>query len=259
MSFNDLNDLESQSGGFSNQSTASPAFAQLTKSISQGIFTITSNVATIHRYIGLLRTPRDTERMRNSLMDTLAKTKNLSKDLIPDIRSLSRWNHDEIGPSERYEQQKLTGDFQKAVTDFQNAQKLALEKQKDYVKEVRQTMEDESGEYEPDPDGRGQRLRQPKQQNQQQQFDQQRIQLLDHSEVAFNEQLIEEREQEIQGIEQGIVELNEIFRDLGTIITEQGSLIGTPPRIKQTNRFFKKEIIKSSPFFAVLAPLKIIR
>lgn len=224
MSFNDLNDLESQPSGYPNQSTASPAFAQLTKSISQGIFTITSNVATIHRYIGLLRTPRDTERMRNSLMDTLAKTKNLSKDLVPDIRTLSRWKPEEIGPSERYEQQKLTGDFQKAVTDFQNAQKLALEKQKDYVKEVRQTMEEhESGEYEPDPDGRGQRLKQPRQQ---QQFDQQRIQLLDNSDIAFNEQLIEEREQEIQGIEQGIVELNEIFRDLGTIVTEQGSLIG---------------------------------
>lgn len=226
MSFNDLNDLESQPGGYSNQSTTSPEFAQLTRSISQRIFSITSNVATIHRYIGLLRTPRDTERMRNSLMDTLAKTKNLSKDLIPDIRSLSRWNPDEIGPNERYEQQKLTGDFQKAVTDFQNAQKLALEKQKDYVKEVRQTMEGEDEQYEPDPDGRGQRLRQHRQQ---QQFDQQRVQLLDNSDVAFNEQLIEEREQEIQGIEQGIIELNEIFRDLGTIVTEQGSLIGRQP------------------------------
>jgi t-SNARE complex subunit (syntaxin) len=38
--------------------------------------------------------------------------------------------------------------------------------------------------------------------------------------------LIEERETEIQGIEQGILELNEIFRDLATIVTEQGTLIG---------------------------------
>jgi syntaxin 7 len=216
MSFNDLSDLEAQPDSYHGQSIASPEFAQLTKSISQGIFTITSNVATIHRYIGLLRTSRDTERMRNSLMDTLARTKNLSKDLVPQIRTLTRWNPDEIGPNERYEQQKLAGDFQKAVTDFQNAQKLALEKQKDYVKEVRETIEDEAAEYEPDPEGRGQRLR----------HDQPRIQLLDNSDIAFNEQLIEEREQEIQGIEQGIVELNEIFRDLGTIVTEQGTLIG---------------------------------
>ena len=220
MSFNDLNDLESQPSGFSNENGSSPEFAQLTKSIAQKIFTITSNVATIHRYIGLLRTPRDTERMRTSLMETLERTKNLSKDLVPDIRTLSRWNPDQIGPSEKYEQQKLTGDFQKAVTDFQNAQKLALEKQKDYVKEVRQAMDDGGNEYEPSPDGRGQQFRESRK------TQDQHIQLLENSEVAFNEHLIEEREQEIQGIEQGIVELNEIFRDLATIVTEQGSLIG---------------------------------
>jgi len=229
MSFNDLNDLEAQPAGFANDtSLASPEFTKLTRSISQSIFQITSNVSLIHRHIGLLRTPRDTEKMRNSLMDALAKTKDLSKSVVPQIRELNRWNADEIGPSEKYEQQKLTGDFQKAVTDFQNAQKLALEKQKDYVKEARQTMEEEEqGEaYEPDPDGRGERPRQGRGVASSQIQDQQRVHLLDNSEIAFNEQLIEERETEIQGIEQGIVELNEIFRDLGTIVTEQGYLLG---------------------------------
>jgi len=160
-------------------------------------------------------------------MDALAKTKDLSKTVVPQIRELNRWNTDEIGPSEKYEQQKLTGDFQKAVTDFQNAQKLALEKQKDYVKEARQTMEEEQGEvYEPDPDGRGERPRHGRGVASSQVQDQQRVHLLDNSEIAFNEQLIEERETEIQGIEQGIVELNEIFRDLGNIVTEQGYLLG---------------------------------
>ena len=222
MSFNDFGDVESQAESYSNPSTAPPEFARLTKSISQRIFTITSNVTSIHRYIGFLRTARDTERMRTSLMESLAKTKTISKELVPDIQTLSRWNPDELGPNERYSQGKLLGDFQKAVTDFQNAQKLALEKQKDFVKEVRRTMEDDNTEYEMSPDGRGQRLRERR-------LDQhQEIQLLSNSEVAFNEQLIEEREQEIQGIEQGIVELNEIFRDLGTIVTEQGSLLGLP-------------------------------
>ena len=220
MSFNDLNDLEDQSGTFG-PSSASPEFTRLSKSISQRIFSITSNVALIHRFIGLLGTPRDTDKMRSSLMDTLTKTKDISKELVPDIRTLAHWDPDEIGPSERYEQQKLTGDFQKAATDFQNAQRLALEKQKDFVNKRREAIEEEQAEYEASPDGRGQRLKHP-----QQQQTQQGIQLLDNAEVEFNEQLIEEREQEIQGIEQGIIELNEIFRDLGSIVTEQGSLIG---------------------------------
>jgi hypothetical protein len=38
--------------------------------------------------------------------------------------------------------------------------------------------------------------------------------------------LIAEREAEIREIESGIHELNDIFRDLGTIVQEQGGLIG---------------------------------
>ena len=213
MSFNDLNDLEAQPTSYSDQERPSPEFANLTKSISQKIFTITSNVALIHRYIGLLGTPRDTDKMRASLMDTLSKTKDITKDLIPKIRTLSRWDAEEIGPSGKYEQQKLTGDFQKAAMDFQNAQRLALEKQKDYVKDAKAAIEEEHAE-EGEP---------PKHQQEQ---EQQRLHLLDNSEIEFNEQLIEEREHEIQGIEQGITELNEIFKDLATIVTEQGSMLG---------------------------------
>jgi syntaxin 7 len=48
------------------------------------------------------------------------------------------------------------------------------------------------------------------------------IEALDN-EIEFNETLISEREGEIQGIEQGITELNEIFRDLGMLVNEQES------------------------------------
>ena len=39
---------------------------------------------------------------------------------------------------------------------------------------------------------------------------------------------MQEREIEIREIETGIHELNEITRDLATIITEQGTMIGEP-------------------------------
>jgi syntaxin 7 len=215
MSFNDMNDLEAQPASFSDQPPSSPAFSNLTKSISQNIFNITSNVALIHRYIGLLGTPRDTDKMRASLMDTLTKTKDITKDLIPKIRTISRWDAEEIGPSGKYEQQKLTGDFQKAAMDFQNAQRLALEKQKDYVKDAKAAIDEDHSEE-------GESSREQREQQQQQR----RLHLLDNSEIEYNEQLIEEREHEIQGIEQGITELNEIFKDLATIVTEQGSMLG---------------------------------
>lgn len=45
-------------------------------------------------------------------------------------------------------------------------------------------------------------------------------------ELEFQETMIAEREAEIMEIETGIHELNDIFRDLGTIVEQQGGLIG---------------------------------
>jgi t-SNARE complex subunit (syntaxin) len=63
---------------------------------------------------------------------------------------------------------------------------------------------------------------------QQQQLQTQRqSDLIPDSELEYQEQVIQEREGEIREIEAGVVELNEIFRDLGTIVTEQQSMLGT--------------------------------
>jgi t-SNARE complex subunit (syntaxin) len=45
-------------------------------------------------------------------------------------------------------------------------------------------------------------------------------------ELAYQESLIHEREAEIREIETGIHELSEIFRDLGTLVHEQGGMLG---------------------------------
>ena len=52
------------------------------------------------------------------------------------------------------------------------------------------------------------------------------LQKLSPHELAYQESLIQEREAEIREIETGIHELSEIFRDLGTLVTQQGSMIG---------------------------------
>lgn len=59
---------------------------------------------------------------------------------------------------------------------------------------------------------------------------QQQVQLLQSQlsphELAYQESLIREREVEIQEIETGIHELAEIFRDLGTLVNQQGGMLG---------------------------------
>lgn len=53
----------------------------------------------------------------------------------------------------------------------------------------------------------------------------QEVLLLDN-EIAFNEAIIEEREQGIHEIQQQIGEVNEIFKDLAVLVHEQGAMIG---------------------------------
>lgn len=60
---------------------------------------------------------------------------------------------------------------------------------------------------------------------------QRQAQLMQHQlsphELAYQESLIQEREQDIREIETGIHELSEIFRDLGTLVEQQGGMLGT--------------------------------
>lgn len=53
----------------------------------------------------------------------------------------------------------------------------------------------------------------------------QEILLLDN-EIAFNEAIIEEREQGFRDIEEQIGQANEIFKDLAVLVHEQGVVIG---------------------------------
>lgn len=50
--------------------------------------------------------------------------------------------------------------------------------------------------------------------------------LLLDNEIAFNEAIIEERDQGIQEIQNQIGEVNEIFKDLAVLVHEQGAVIG---------------------------------
>lgn len=111
-----------------------------------------------------------------------------------------------------------------ALTDFQTIQRLSAEKTRQYVTAARNAQNQVNEEGMPiddmsySPSGAGQRQVQVP-------LVQQQMALAEQSEVDFQEGLIQEREEEIRGIEQGITELNEIFRDLGTMVTEQGVMI----------------------------------
>jgi syntaxin 7 len=145
-------------------------------------------------------------------------TRDLVKDTSNDIKDLNliETNDEDKTRQRKIEQQKLSKDFQKVLTDFQKAQRLSAEKQREYVDRAKASnvrndiYGDSDGEEErPLFADNSRRLQ---------------LQVVDN-ELEYNEALISEREDEIRDIEQGIRELNEIFKDLGTLVNEQQSSI----------------------------------
>jgi t-SNARE complex subunit (syntaxin) len=47
-----------------------------------------------------------------------------------------------------------------------------------------------------------------------------------NAKIVLNERIIDERDQDLLGLERSIAQVNEIFRDLGTLVNEQQYLLG---------------------------------
>ncbi|CEG83669.1 hypothetical protein RMATCC62417_17551 [Rhizopus microsporus] len=219
MSFNDLEQGLSSTNTF-DADEDNVQYKQLTQRIAQQIFHINGNISSMERLVGLLGGPRDTPEIRSSLHDVTEATRDLIKSTTQDLKSLSTYNQNTVNildnkqiRQRKLEQQKLSKDFQKVASAFQKAQRISANKQRECINQskditVRQLDTLYSNEEQ---HHHQQQQQQPMQSN-----------ALDN-EIEYNELLISEREAEIQNIEDGIVELNEIFRNMDLIVNEQES------------------------------------
>ncbi|KAI8144845.1 t-SNARE [Fennellomyces sp. T-0311] len=227
-----FNDLEQGYGGTSRSSTPARSplgggdsdddreYKTLTQRVSQQVFHINGNITSIERLVGFLGGPRDTTDVRSKLHDVTESTRELIKDSTNDIKSLAQYQTTDPRKSRqrKLEQQKLSKDFQKVLGDFQKIQRVSASKQREYVDKAKATSAMLQSQAAAEEDGLQQTELPPVDDTQRRL----QIQALDN-EIEYNEVLITEREGEIQGIEQGITELNEIFRDLGMLVNEQES------------------------------------
>lgn len=91
-----------------------------------------------------------------------------------------------------------------------------MEKQRASVTAARAAHDSEPGQADESSGGQLQQLQQ-----------QELSQLAPQDEVDFQEALIIEREEEIRNIEQGVGDLNVLFRQVAQIVSEQGEQLGT--------------------------------
>ncbi|KAG0240268.1 hypothetical protein BGX31_002135 [Mortierella sp. GBA43] len=194
------------------------AFSARVNQLSQRVFCISSNVANLQRLVGLLGTSKDTEALRGNLHDVTEDTRTLVRESSQDIRNLARLDNTH---AKKLEHNKISKDFQKVLVEFQKVQRLSAEKQREFVDRVKHTSFGKAQDLPSVQDEPSQSSAQLSQWD-----SQRRMQLLMvDNELDFNEAMIGQREQEIQEIEHGITEINEVFKDLGSMVYEQSSLL----------------------------------
>jgi len=218
MSFDRLSTLESQpttsrSTGYSD----SPEFAQLTTTLSARLFTLTSNITQLNRQLALVGTRKDSEAVRERVTRLLDSTRTGFREISDGVKRAKSWP--DPSPSMRYTQDKLQNQLASALADFQSAQRLSAEKTRQYVAAAKRVAHHDHDDRDRDRDQDGPEVPLVQQQLQQQQ----QADLADQNEVDFQESLILQREEEIRAIERGVVEISDIFRDLGSMINDQGA------------------------------------
>nr|KJB51616.1 hypothetical protein B456_008G224800 [Gossypium raimondii] len=197
-----------------------------TQAVASGIFQINTAVSTFQRLVNTLGTPKDTPELREKLHKTRLHIGQLVKDTSAKLKQASESDHRaEVSASKKVTDAKLAKDFQAVLKEFQKAQRLAAERETAYTPFVPQAVPSSSytaGEVDTRSDESAE------QRGLLVQSRRQEVLLLDN-EIAFNEAIIEERDQGIQEIQQQIGEVNEIFKDLAVLVHEQGTMIGKIP------------------------------
>jgi syntaxin 7 len=188
------------------------AFNGFQSSLSLQVFKINANVQGILKLVDQLGTARDSALLRKSLHDLAESTRGMAKRGSDDLKKLVALQA--TLPRMTVVLQKTSHDLQLSLVAFQRAQQVSAERQRTVVEGVKLAVEEEN---------------EPRQHEHDDSVEQRQAQLFQQQlpplELAHQESLIQEREAEIREIETGIHELHEIFRDIGSLVNEQGEMI----------------------------------
>lgn len=191
--------------------------AQLAQRISSNIQKITQCSVEIQRTLNQLGTPQDSPELRQQLQQKQQYTNQLAKETDKYIKEFGSLP---TTPSEqrqrKIQKDRLVAEFTTALTNFQKVQRQAAEREKEFVARVRASSRVSGGFPE---DSKEKSLVSWESQTQPQ------VQVQDDEITEDDLRLIHERESSIRQLEADIMDINEIFKHLGTMIHEQGDVI----------------------------------
>jgi len=205
-------------------------FQRITNNVGTNIQKILQNVASMQRMINQIGTPQDNHQLQSQLHQIQHYTGQLAKDSAKHLKDLNgAVRQGRAGATATSEQRQrrlqfesLQDDFTKALNNFQQVQTQAAQKEKDVLKKARSgggmlagpgksgnliNMDDDSAGAAGGATMTGQS----------------KTQMLLEEEQSLQE--LQDREKSIHQLESDIVDMNTIFKDLATMVHEQGEMV----------------------------------
>eukprot|EP00126_Sphaerothecum_destruens_P001993 Sdes_comp15439_c0_seq1m4336 len=228
--FNQTNRNGSSGGGvFSDRNEAE--VSKLTNVCIQTIFQISNNVAALQKMINQMGTMKDTTVMRQRIHELQESTRKLAKDTGKNIKNISTLHNRSENRQHKLQLQKLNRDFTVVLKKFEQIQKLAANKERETISLTRKNL---SSHVDDEPlldldQSESAALLPTTSSTHQKSSHSHQLQAshppVNVDEVLLSQELIHEREEGIRYIESTLMDVNEIFRDLGTVIQEQGGML----------------------------------
>lgn len=210
--------------------TSEAEFQKLAQTIATSIQKILQNVSSMQRMVNQLGTAQDSPELKQTLHQIRTYTQQLIKDTNNLLKDLGNSKDRHL----RIQSERLVDEFTSALTAFQAVQRKTVDFEKNAVKK-------RSVHIKPPPDSHTNKLR----------FDDDRsgsgglsfedsfMDSKTQTQVQQEEidlQALEEQERAIRELEENITDVNEIYKKLGAMVYEQGSMIDSIERnVESTN------------------------
>jgi len=212
-----------QNSGGSNVREAD--FQRLSQNIGTNIQKIIQNVASMQRMIAQIGTPQDNHQLQSQLHQIQHYTGQLAKDSAKHLKELNTAVKSGSGNAtseqrqRRLQYESLQDDLTKALYSFQTVQTQAAQKEKDVLKKARNSVKlpgpgSNLIDMDDDNAASGNGMVAP---------GQSKTQMLLEEEQNIAE--LQDREKSIRQLESDIVDMNTIFKDLATMVHEQGEMV----------------------------------
>ncbi|GFS03653.1 syntaxin-12-like [Elysia marginata] len=204
--------------GGESRSEGGSDFTKLSREISANIQKMTQNVTQIQRLVNQIGTPQDSDENRQRVHETTHYTNQLAKETTQSLKTLAHLPQPSSASEQRQwkmQKERLTDEFSNVLKNFQTVQRTTAEKERASVQRARAHSGLNTSPFQDEPVMDDSMSRQG--------FSQTRQVLQMEQDVDL--ELIKEREESIKKLESDIMDVNQIFKDLGMLVHEQGEVL----------------------------------